>query len=54
MKLDLFWAIVIILVVLWLIGEVINLGSLIYILLVIALIIVVYRLYMGRNVVTGK
>ena len=54
MKLDLFWAIVIILVVLWLIGEVINIGSLIYILLVIALIIVVYRLYTGRNVVTGK
>lgn len=54
MKLDLFWAIVIILVVLFLIGEVINLGNLIYLLLVIALIIVVYRLYTGRNVVTGK
>jgi hypothetical protein len=54
MKLNLFWAIVIILVVLFLIGEVINLGNLIYILLVIGLITVVYRLFTGRNVVTGK
>ena len=53
---DIFWTIVIILVILWLVGFIAlpGLGSLIHILLVIALIIVVYRLVTGRNVVTGK
>ena len=53
---DTFWTIAIILLVLWLLGffALPGLGSVIHILLVIALIIVVYRLFTGRNVVTGK
>ena len=53
---DLFWTIVVILVVLWLVGFVAipGLGSLIHILLVIAVIVVIYRLATGRNVVTGR
>lgn len=53
---DTFWTIVVILVILWLFGFIAlpGLGSLIHILLVIALIVVVYRLVTGRNVVTGK
>ena len=56
MKLDLFWTIAIVLVVLWILLEVTTggLGGLVYLLLVIALVIVVYRLFTGRNVVTGK
>lgn len=54
MKLDLFWTIAIVLVVIWLFGEIINIGSLIHLLLVIAVIIVLYRFFTGRNVVTGK
>jgi hypothetical protein len=52
---DLFWTIVVILVVLWLVGFVAlpGIGSLIHILLVIAVIVVIYRLATGRNVVTG-
>jgi hypothetical protein len=42
-------------VVLWLFGFIGGIGGeLINLLVIIALIIVVYRLYMGRNVVTGK
>ena len=53
---DTFWTIAIILLILWLLGffALPGLGSVIHILLVIALIIVVYRLFTGRNVVTGK
>ena len=53
---DTFWTIVIILVILWAVGffALPGVGSLIHILLVIALIVIVYRLLTGRNVVTGK
>ncbi|MDA4128999.1 MAG: lmo0937 family membrane protein [Thaumarchaeota archaeon] len=52
---NLFWTIAAILVILWLLLEIGGIGgSLIHILLVIAVIIVVYRLVTGRNVVTGK
>ena len=49
---DIFWTIVVILVILWLLGWVAipSLGSLIHILLVIALIVIVYRLLTGRKV----
>jgi hypothetical protein len=48
---DLFWALVVILVILWLLGWVAipSLGSLIHILLVIALVVIVYRLLTGRK-----
>jgi uncharacterized protein DUF5670 len=52
---DLFWTIAIILVVLWLFGFISGVGGeLIHILLIIAVIVVLYRLFTGRNVVTGK
>lgn len=52
---DLFWTVVIVLVILWLLGVLWGgLGLLIHILLVIALIIVVYRLWKGKDIVTGK
>jgi hypothetical protein len=52
---NLFWTVAAILVVLWLLLEIGGIGgSLIHILLVIAVIIVLYRLFTGRNVVTGK
>jgi hypothetical protein len=53
---DTFWTIVIILVLLWLVGffALPGVGSLIHILLVIAVIVVIYRLLTGRNVVSGK
>ncbi|HJX23208.1 MAG TPA: lmo0937 family membrane protein [Candidatus Bathyarchaeia archaeon] len=53
---DTFWTIVVILLVLWLVGffALPGVGALIHILLVIALIVVVYRLLTGRNVVTGN
>ena len=53
---DTFWTIAIILLILWLLGffALPSVGSLIHILLVIALIVIVYRLVTGRNVVTGK
>jgi hypothetical protein len=49
---DTFWAIVVILVILWLLGwwAIPSLGSLIHILLVIALIVIVYRLLTGRKI----
>jgi hypothetical protein len=54
-EMDLFWTVVIVIVVLWLLGVLWGgLGSIIHILLVIALIIVVYRLWKGKNIVTGK
>jgi hypothetical protein len=53
---DTFWTIVIILVILWAVGFFAfpGVGALIHILLVIAVIVVVYRLLTGRNVVTGN
>lgn len=44
------WTIVVVLVVLWLLGFLTNVaGGLIHILLVIALIVIVYRLVTGRR-----
>jgi len=52
---DLFWSVVAVLVVLWLLGLLVGFGGfLINALLVIALIIVVYRLFVGKNILTGK
>jgi hypothetical protein len=53
---DTFWTIVIILVILWAVGffALPGVGALIHILLVIAVIVIVYRLLTGRNVVTGN
>ena len=46
------WTVVVILLVLWLLGfTVLHLGSLIHLLLVIALVVVVVRLIQGRRVV---
>ena len=46
----LIWGIVVVLVVLWLLGFVIHIGgSLIHLLLVIAVILVVYNLITGRG-----
>lgn len=46
------WTIAIILLILWLLGLfAFNVGGIIHILLVIALVIVVYRLVTGRRVV---
>ncbi len=52
---DLFWTVAAVLVVLWLLGFIAGIGGfLINVLVVIALIIVVYRLFVGKNVLTGK
>jgi hypothetical protein len=52
---DLFWTVVVVLVILWLLGFVLGIGGvLINILLVIAAIVLVYRLVKGRNLLTGK
>ncbi len=53
---DTLWIVVIILVLLWAVGffALPGIGALIHILLVIAVIVIVYRLLTGRNVVTGK
>lgn len=52
---DIFWTIVIILVVLWALGLISSIGgSIIHILLVIAVAIAVYRLAQGKNMLTGK
>jgi hypothetical protein len=56
LAMDTFWTIVVILVILWLVGffALPGIGELIHILLVIAVIIVVYRLLTGRHVLTGE
>ncbi|CAG1007227.1 MAG: hypothetical protein MPEBLZ_00859 [Candidatus Methanoperedens nitroreducens] len=47
---DLFWTIVVILVIMWLLGYGFGyLGSLIHILLVIAIIVVLVRIIQGRR-----
>jgi hypothetical protein len=52
---DLFWTVAIILVVLWLFGFITGIGGeLIHLLLIVAVIVVLYRFFTGRNVVTGK
>jgi len=52
--LDLFWTVAVVLVVLWLLGFIGNIGGqFIHVLLVIAAIVVLYRLIKGRNVLTG-
>jgi hypothetical protein len=44
------WTIAIILLILWLLGFfVVNVGGIIHILLVIALVVIVYRLVTGRR-----
>ena len=52
---DTFWTIVVILLILWAVGffALPGVGALIHILLVIAVIIIVYRLLTGRHVLTG-
>ena len=56
MKMDVFWAIVVILVILWAVGFFAfrGVGDLIHILLVIAVIVIVYRLLTGRHVLSGE
>ncbi|VVB94099.1 Uncharacterised protein [uncultured archaeon] len=47
---DLFWTIVVILVILWLLGFSLNLfGGLIHILLVAAIIVILVRIIQGRR-----
>jgi len=49
---NLLWLIIVILVIAWLVGGfVLHVGNLIHILLVIALILIVYRLATGRKVI---
>jgi hypothetical protein len=48
----LLWTILVVLVVLWLLGLILNIGGgLIHLLLVIALIVLVYNLLVGRRTV---
>jgi len=53
---DIFWTIVVILVLLWLVGffALPGVGQLIHILLVIAVIVIVYRLLTGRHILSGE
>ena len=53
---DKFWTIVVILVILWAVGffELPGVGALIHILLVIAVIVIVYRLLTGRHILSGE
>lgn len=52
---DAILTVVVILVILWAFGLIGSIGgSLIHLLLVIALLIIVYRLSQGRNIATGK
>ncbi len=52
---DTFWTIALILIILWLLGFLGRVGGdLIHLLLVIALIVIVYRLVTGRNITTGR
>ena len=52
---DLLWTVVAVLVILWLLGFVLGIGgAFIHILLVIAAIVLVYRLIKGENLLTGK
>ena len=53
---DVFWTIVIILLVLWVLGFIAlpSLGWFIHVLLVLAIIVAVIRLLQGRNIATGR
>jgi hypothetical protein len=52
---DLIWTIVLVVLILWVLGLVTGIGgSIIHILLIIAVIVIVYRLLQGRNILTGK
>jgi hypothetical protein len=52
---DLLWTVVAVLVILWLLGFIVGVGGvLIHLLLVVAAIVLVYRLIKGRNLLTGK
>ena len=55
LAMDTFWTIVIILVILLAVGffALPGIGALIHILLVIAVIVIVYRLLTGRHILTG-
>jgi hypothetical protein len=56
LTMDIFWTIVVILVILWLVGffALPGVGPLIDLLLVVAVIIVVYRLLTGRHILSGE
>jgi len=52
---DLFWSVAVVLVILWLLGLIVGFGGfLINALIVVALLIIVYRLFVGKNILTGK
>jgi hypothetical protein len=55
LDMDTFWTIVVILVILWAVGFFAfpGVGALIHILLVLAVIVIVYRLLTGRHVLSG-
>jgi len=48
--LDILWVIVIILVVLWLLGYSMGLGTIVHILLIIVVIVVLVRLLQGKKI----
>ncbi len=48
--LDFLFVVAVILIVLWLLGFVFNLGAIIWLLLVVAIIIIIVRLLTGRRV----
>ena len=46
------WAIIVVLLILWLLGfTIFHLGALIHILLVVALIVLLFRLFTGRSAI---
>jgi hypothetical protein len=45
------WTIIVILLVLWLLGMIANFGTIVWLLLVIAAIVLVYQLITGRRAV---
>ena len=51
---DIFWTIVVVLVILWAVGFFAGVGELIHLLLVIAVIVIVYRLLTGRHILSGE
>jgi len=52
---DLFWTAAVVLLILWFFGFIGGIGGeLINILVVGAIVIVAYRVYQGRNPITGK
>ena len=52
---DMFWTVAAILVVLWLLGLIGGVkGELIHLLLVVAGVVIMYRLIQGRDLATGR